>query len=489
MIIEGNDSKQLPLDSITKQTFKGGLFLLTRQLLVQGFNIIGGILLARILSPSEYGYYAIITFILSFLISFGDVGLGASLIRQTKEPKKEDYQAVFTAQQLLILVVIVIFWGITPFIIYKYKIQTDELWSIRFLVLTLFFTSLQSMASIKLERNLCFNKLAVVEICQSAIFNSSLVGLAFIGLGIKGFVIALLVRSIIGALLANIFSPWEIGLRIDWDKIKSHLSFGIPYQGINFISLVKDSITPIFIGYFLGATEVGYINWATMTAAYAVLALMVFQRLYLPAFSRMKDHPEDLSLFVEKIIAATNMVVAPLSVLLLVYIIPITKIIFGEKWLAALPLFYLLWLANLFVATATPVMGLLNALGFSRITFLFALVWMLGTWIFGIPLIYLWGSIGYAWANLLVQFTNIFLFRIAQKKVRFKIIKVVYPFWAFSFFVGCIMYFVQYQWPVKNIIILFLNLMVGLVIYSLLIMFIKYPLQLNNLIDIILRRK
>jgi O-antigen/teichoic acid export membrane protein len=216
---------------------------------------------------------------------------------------------------------------------------------------------------------------------------------------------------------------------------------------------------------FLGATEVGYINWAGMVAAYAVFALMIFTRIYMPAFARMQNHPEQLGRFVERIIWATNSLAAPLSILILTLAVPITRLIYGEKWLAALPILYLLWVANLFVATVTPLYGLLNAIGKSRVTFVFTVIWMAGTWAIGVPSIIAFGSIGFAIANVIVQFSNLILFRTAQRYVKFRILPMVAPCWLIAGFTGAMVHFAQHVVPVGSIPLLFLYAVVGLGFY------------------------
>ena len=59
-----------------------------RQILTQSLNATG-VVLARLLSPSHFGLFGIITFVLTFLVAFGDVGLGASLIREPGSPPKK----------------------------------------------------------------------------------------------------------------------------------------------------------------------------------------------------------------------------------------------------------------------------------------------------------------------------------------------------------------------------------------------------------------
>jgi O-antigen/teichoic acid export membrane protein len=260
-------------------------------------------------------------------------------------------------------------------------------------------------------------------------------------------------------------SRWRIAWAWDWPRIKQHLAFGIPYQGISVVSLIKDSITPVLVGILVSTAAVGYINWAQMVAAYAVMALMAFQRLYLPMFARLQSDRAALASVVERVIWATNAICAPLSILTLALFEPFTVVVFGSKWLAAAPFFRLLWAANLFVPTATPLLGLLSALGHSRTALLFAIIWMVGTWLFGAPLIYVYGAIGFAIANCLVQLTNIALCYVAKAKVSFTVMKTILPAWTTAATVGAVVYFVQRFLPVDNLLVLLAYLATGLVLY------------------------
>jgi len=452
--------------SIGVKALRGAAALGIRQILVQGLNALTGIVLARLLSPSDFGLFGIITFVLTFLVAFGDVGLGASLIREPEEPSEEDYRAVFTAQQSLVALVVIVAWFFSPVLARAYHLPPHQAILFRLVALSLLFTSFQVIPSVRLERHLNFQKLAAVEIAQSVVYNGVTMGTAFAGLGPLSFALGLLARSVAGAIIINWVSPWPIGWHWDSIRIRKHLRFGVPYQGSAFTSLLKDSITPIFVGLTLGTAEVGYINWAVMVAAYPVLGLMVLQRVYLPAFARMQAHPERLGEFVEKIILATNGFVAPLAVLTLVLIRPITLTVFGAKWIVAIPFFRLFWLANLFVPCATPLVGLLNALGRSRTTLGFALLWMLGTWIAGVPLILLLGAIGFAWANFGVQLTNLLLYRKAQQQVHFRILPVIAPPWIWASLLGVAMYGLERLFPIQGIRFLILHITFVLVAYT-----------------------
>lgn len=450
---------------VRERAAKGAVALIARQVLTQGLNMLGAILLARLLSPGQFGIYAIITFVLGFLITFGDVGLGASLIRQSAEPTTDEYRAIFTVQQALVVVVVAVVWAVAPSIARAYHLADGDAWLFRFVALSLLATSFQVVPSLRLERHLAFDRLAVIEVAQAVIYNALAVGLAWRGVGAMSFALALLARACVGMILANVVSPWRIGWRWDWPWVRAHLRFGLPYQASSFVSLAKDSITPVLVGLLLGATQVGYLNWAGMVAAYPVIGLMVLQRIYLPAFARMQEHPAELSGFVEQVLRVTNAIVAPLAILTLVLIQPLTALIFGEKWLVALPYFVLLWAANLFVASTTPLMGMINALGHPRVVFLFTAVWMLGTWLIGAPLIMRFGAIGFAIANLAVQFTNLALYRAAQRYIPFRLLPIVAPPWIWAAVLGVCAYFAQWVVPIGNVVVLAAYFCIGLIVY------------------------
>jgi O-antigen/teichoic acid export membrane protein len=202
-----------------------------------------------------------------------------------------------------------------------------------------------------------------------------------------------------------------------------------------------------------------------MVAAYAVLALMAFQRLYLPFFARLQADRKALGAVVERVVWATNAICAPLSILTLALFEPFTVIVFGAKWLAAAPYFRLLWAANIFVPTVTPLLGLLSALGHSRTALLFAIIWMAGTWLFGAPLFVLYGAIGFAIANCLVQLTNIVLCYVAKTKVPFTILTTVLPAWFTAASVGAVVFLAQRLLPVNNLFVLVAYITAGLALY------------------------
>lgn len=452
--------------SLLRQALKSVVALGARQALVQIANLIGGIALVRLLLPKEYGVYAVISFVLSFATTLGDVGLGASLIRDPQQPTERDYRVVFGAQQALIACGVLGLWIASPYIAAAYELGYHERWLFRAVGLSLLLTSLQTIPAIRLERNLRFDRLSIVEVSQALMFNVVAVGCAWAGLGAQTFAYAIVARALTGALVIQLVSPWKLGIQWDWQLLKRHLAFGLPYQGIGAVSLIKDSISPVLLGLTAGTAAVGHVAWAGMVAAYPVMLMMILQRLYLPTFARFQQDRAMLGAVVERVIWATNAMAAPLAVLTLVLFEPLTVLLFGAQWLSARDLFLLLWGANIFVPTVTPLLGLMNALGHSRTSFTFALIWMVGTWLFGLPLILRFGELGYGMANVLVQLTNLALFYVAKRHVPFAIVKTILPAWLVALGMGAVVLAVQHTWPAHNPFLLVLYVLGGAGLYA-----------------------
>jgi PST family polysaccharide transporter len=412
-----------PAGGVGALAARGALALGARQVVVWLINFGSGIVLARLLAPADFGVFVIASFILTAFTVFGDGGLGASLIRQPDEPTLADYRRVFFVQQVVVIAVVLLCCATASLVVSLYALKESYAWFIRLMAIALMITSFQTISVIRLERRLAFGRIGMISAVESATFSAAAIAFAVAGAGVYSFGAALVAQALVGATLYLLASPWRIGWERPTRELRERLGFGIPYQGIGAVSLVKDSISPVFIGLLLGATEVGYVKWSQTLAAYALFAIQVLQRLLMPTFARLQGEPERLGRAVESILTACNALVAPVAVITLVLAQPLTHLVYGDRWVPALPIFYAFWCANLLVPTAAPIMALLNALGSSRLAFSFALLWMVGTWGLGLPLVLAIGAVGYGVANAALQITNLLLFRAAQRRVSFSIIK------------------------------------------------------------------
>nr|WP_246351112.1 oligosaccharide flippase family protein [Deinobacterium chartae] len=389
----------LPRQKLIHHVVRGAAALGVRQILVIALNVAGSVLLARLLSPTEYGLFAVVTFVLVFLTAFGDVGLGASLIRSAQEPPKQTYHAVFSAQLMITLLMGSLVMLLAPVLARAYGLPAEGAWIFRLIGLSLPLAAIQASPQVQLERRLAFDRLAVVEVAQALVFNGAAVTLAYMGWGAVSFALALLARSFTGALLAIWLSAYRPRWRWDVALLRPHLKFGLAYQGSNVLAVVNAAVTPTLIVAFFGLNGAGMVAWATGIVGYLQQPLLLFNRLLYPTFSRLQN-PRDLSHFSNVAYVATAVIFYGVLALVWSNTPQFVQVIYTEKWLPALPLLYGLSLAALFVPMSIPNGALANALGLAGLVFRINVARSVGFWILMYIAIRLTDQL---WAFVIVQ--------------------------------------------------------------------------------------
>jgi PST family polysaccharide transporter len=395
--------------SLAARSASGSALLLIRQAVCQGMNFCGLIFLARYLSIADYGFYGIVFFLFSFILNFGDIGLSASLLRQKEEPLPEDFSSVFSAQLTLSAIAASLLAAASPLLCRAYNLPLTYSQYFILISAALLITAFRAVPTAKLERHLDFKWLSIIEIAQTAVYNAIASAMALYGYGPLSFTIALLCRVIVGGVLVNIASRAPLRLNFNLALIKKHLAFGLPYQVGVFVNALKDSISPVVIGLILSAAHTGKANMASTIATFPILFLLILNRLFFPAFSRAVGDKQTLERLLALFLRAANALTAPLAIFVLLMAKPFTLRIFGEKWAEpeTVDLCYLLWAANLFLPTLFVCTCLLNALGKPKTVLKFNLLWMALTLGLGAPLILVYGTAGFGFANIVVNVATV----------------------------------------------------------------------------------
>jgi O-antigen/teichoic acid export membrane protein len=427
------DGRRLAFAEVNRRAARGGVALAFRQMAVLGLNAMGSIALARLLGPIDWGIYAVLQLVNSFLNTFAGSGLAANLIRRHREPTDDDYASIFTVQTCLLLFCAAILWCCTPLIERLYGITYSSGRVFRLVAVALPITSFQVTPQVLLERELKFGQLAQVEILQVACFNLVAVSLASLGLGILAVGIALVIRGVSGAIAAYCVKPWTPRLVWDLKRIAKDLSFGVQVQTVNLIWALRDAIAPLFAGLVLGLGELGLINWASMIANICPQALLGLQRVYLPYLSKVRGEAEELARGVEYLLWGSAALSAPFMVATYVLIHQLVRVVFGIKWEPAIPFFLILAPAAILSQTTIPVGSLYYAVGKASANIVFAVVVATGLWIIAVPMTWKFGAYGFVFAVLLIHVADVGLLRYAQRYISpFRVVRVLAGPWLAS---------------------------------------------------------
>jgi O-antigen/teichoic acid export membrane protein len=307
------------------------------QLIVLG----GDIYLRRRLEPADFGLYAIVQFALAVFMQFGDVGLASALIRQAEVPSRRELSSAWCLQMLVAASITVVLWVGAPSILAFWPgMSKDGIWVLRALSVDLLLSSARLTPTLLMERELQYGRLSVLDITLSVTYYLVAVGLAFSGFGVMSLAYAVLVRSACGVIGAHLLRPFRPSLVLDWALIRPTLHFGVRFQLKSIVGFLCTAVAPVYGGRVLGQAQLGFINLGQSTAFFPLRLVEVMARVSFPLFSRLQNEPKAFAATLERgvmVSAMGTLFFVGLSVGLgpqLIYVV------YGAKWLPAVPIFY-----------------------------------------------------------------------------------------------------------------------------------------------------
>ena len=371
--------------------------MLRRQLAGKAIFIIGNIVLARLLSPREFGAYAVIMFTLQFFATFADVGLGAALIQKREEATAEEVSTTFWIQQILVLAVILLICVLAPLLPgFSASLSQDTVWEVRVMAIAFIFTSLKTVPTILMERSLEFRNIAFVELLEQVVFFGSAICFAWSGWQIWSFVYATILREATGFFVIYALSAWRPALKFRPEAVRELMRFGLPFQGNNLLNFVKEGVTPLLVGTLAGSAGVGYVTWARTFAFSPLFISESFGRVAFPAFSQIREDRALLTSALERSIRMMTLVLFPVTLIMAAFAPDITRIFFTEKWLPGLAAFYLYCTSPIMIGMMLPMYSAILSLGRSGLLLRMTLVLAALEWGLGIPFVLAFGYTGIA---------------------------------------------------------------------------------------------
>ncbi|MDQ3034542.1 MAG: oligosaccharide flippase family protein [Myxococcota bacterium] len=384
------------IETYEKRAVRGGLALTIRTGVAQVIVLGGTVVLARHLRPAEFGAFAMVQFALTALTIFGDAGLGGALIQKKKQPTQRELSSVFFVQVALGAVVLLAAGGVGQLLpIVWPDLPEGTPWIMSALALSFVFTSLRVVPMLLMERELLFVRVAILDTVNSVTFYLVAGVLAVRGAGIWALVIGVLAQGTTGLVGALLLRPWRPSSVFDREAVRALLGFGVPFQTRTALGLVIASVIPVVGGTLLGAEAVGYINWSHQTAFFALTFVDIIARVSFPLYSRLHAQGDGLPPALERSLRVCVALTLFFSGMFLGIGEPLTRIIYSESWVPAVPLLHL-YAATITVGMLVNVLApAFDALGRPRIVLAQMIVVTIGTWIV-VPIATVrWGLIGF----------------------------------------------------------------------------------------------
>jgi O-antigen/teichoic acid export membrane protein len=399
----------LEVNEIKRRSVSGVLALISRTFVVQIISFIATLALTIFLDPGIYGIFYLVSSVVNFLAYFSDVGLAAALIQKKETVTKKDLATTFSVQQLLVLTLLAVLFFVSPFIRTQYGIDRAGMYLLYAMGISLFLSSLKTIPSIMLEREIKFGKLILPQILETLAFNAVAVYFAWKGFGVTAFTYAVLARGVVGLVTMYIVYPWKPMFGIYRDSLRSLLRFGLPYQANTFLAVLKDDGMTIILTKIIGTTGLGYIGWASRWAGLPLRIVM-----------------DNLARAVEISLKYMCLAAFPILVGMGFFALPLVELIPRyTKWLPALIPLYIYLYNSAWASISTSLTNLLNATGHIKQTFKLMLMWTGLTWLTMPFLSIKFGYLGVSYAVALIATSSIVTIFMAKKYVHFNLLNIL----------------------------------------------------------------
>lgn len=328
----------------------------------QGIAFIIQIILARLLTPSDYGVLTMLTIFITISQVFVQSGLNTALI-QKKKVDEVDYSSVFYVSLGIAVVLYIVLFIASPYIASFYNMP--ELSNIlKVLALILIPGAFNSIQNAIVAREMQFKKLLYSTMAAVIISGSIGIGMAYAALGTWSLVGQQLSNQIVACLVLMFLIKWYPKRCFSFVKVKELFSFGWKLLCSNLIDTIYTNLQSLVIGKKYDAATLGFFNRGKQFPQILVENINgSVQSIMLPTLSQYQDEKRKLKSLTRRAIVTSSVILFPLLIGLAVISKPLISLILTDKWLPCVPYMWIYCINYIFMPIHTANLQAINAQG------------------------------------------------------------------------------------------------------------------------------
>lgn len=336
-------------------------------------HFISGIILARLLTPYDYGCIGMLSIFMVLAEAFIDGGFGSALI-QKKRPTQEDYSTIFFWNIGMAVVMYAVLFFTAPTIarFYNIPLLCDVL---RVQGVILFIYAFNIIQKNQLRKKLNFKLLSIVSIGTSLIALGITIYMAYKGFGVWALVAQNIITSAIPALVFWLYVKWRPIWTFSWTSFKELFNFGFYMFLTNLLNSFGQQIQGLLIGKFYNASTMGYYSKAHGLERLASTSISsVMSQVTYPLYAEAQDNKVQLANMIRRITMTLSYITFPLMFILLLCAKPLFVLLYSDRWLQSVPYFQVLCIAGLAYCLQSVNNQSVAAVGESRAMFIWTVI-------------------------------------------------------------------------------------------------------------------
>lgn len=382
---------------VYRRTLVGAVAFMVREVVAFPVGLLVSILLARLLSPADFGVFATATFVLASLSGMLDLGVGLVVERRTEDPTEAEIRTIFTSRLLCFAVMFGLLWLAAPLFARFFRLGPEAEFFIRLVAISLFLTPVARTSRNLLNRRLQYRTLATIEVAQSTAYQGIALFLAWQGYGLQGLGFAYLAAIACDAALAYRAAGWSIRPALDLRFLRTAVGYGGLVQLSSMTYLLRDNIGVLLAGPLFGPGTVGYLNWAHRIVRQLTNAVTSsLNRLSFSSLARLQHDRVGMSKFLTTVVRSSNLMTLPLLASVCAVAPEIAHLVYTDKWSPGVPALYLFAACLAAGNITTTVDSLLKAVGRAADSLAAMSMWTALDWLLAILAVSLLGFTGVA---------------------------------------------------------------------------------------------
>ena len=336
-------------------------------------QFISGIILARLLTPYDYGCIGMITIFMVLAEAFIEGGFGSALI-QKKDPTQEDYSTIFYWNIGMAIILYAAIYFTAPAIAQFYNIPLLRK-VLRVQGVVLFIYALNIVQNNRLRKKLNFKVLSIVTVSTSLISLIITIIMAYKGFGVWSLVAQHILTAAIPAIVFWFYVKWRPSFIFSKQSFKELFGFGFYMFLTNLINKFGQQIQGLLIGRVYDASTMGYYSKANSTERLASSSIsQIMTQVTFPLYSEVQNDLKKLGAMIRQLSMTISYLTFPLMFILILCAKPLFVILYSDKWLASVPYFQVLCLSGLAYCMQSVNYQSISAIGKSRLLFVWTFI-------------------------------------------------------------------------------------------------------------------
>ena len=324
--LDHSSEDDLSSQDVRTRAVRGATMFVGRDVLVQFIGFATGLVLARLLTPADFGITTLGLTIVGAANVIADGGIAASLISRKEPPTTAELRAVNGFQLALTLAITAIAVPI------GFALGGDGP-ATAIILLSLPLYAVRTPPMLLFERRLQFAPRIIIQVAELVTYGVVAITLALMGLGVWAMPLALVARAAAGTVYCYVLSPTKWVLpTLRFRLVRPLLGFGVRFQMKSIVQLVRDIAVVSVVGSLGGLQSLGFYGFCIRLLNIPKTAATALGEVTFPAFSRLIGNGEDVGPILKRTTLTSSLINA-LTIAPLVAASPaLIAFFFGDKW-------------------------------------------------------------------------------------------------------------------------------------------------------------